>query len=194
MTLLEAILRLVLSYLKSEPIVVIYDAANSVFVCAPGRKKEDSPGEDSPETPEPSAPPEPERPGEGKEANAYVIGCTLEEKTMLARMIQAEAEAEPYEGQVAVGAVIVNRVKDPRFASTIEGVLYDPGQFEPMFNGRFHAITTPNESCLAAAEAALLGEDPTGGALFFYNPDKATNTWIRSRQVVKKIGNHVFAL
>lgn len=112
---------------------------------------------------------------------------------LLARMIHAEAEAEPYVGKVAVGAVILNRVRDPRFPNTISGVLFQPGEFEPLLNNRFWEITPSAESYEAAWDA-LAGWDPTGGAIFFYNPLKSKSYWIFTRTVTNQIGQHVFAI
>ncbi|MFY9603297.1 MAG: cell wall hydrolase [bacterium] len=112
---------------------------------------------------------------------------------LLARMIHAEAESEPYAGKVAVGAVILNRLEDPRFPDDLNGVLFSPWEFEPVMNNRFWSIT-PSAEAYAAAEEALAGWDPTGGALYFYNPVTSTSPWIFSRPVVTQIGNHVFAL
>ena len=111
----------------------------------------------------------------------------------LARIIHAEAESEPYAGKVAVGAVILNRLEDPRFPDDLNGVLFSPWEFEPVMNNRFWQIT-PSAEAYAAAEEALAGWDPTGGALYFYNPVTSTSPWIFSRPVVTQIGNHVFAL
>lgn len=105
---------------------------------------------------------------------------------LLARLIYAEARGEPFTGQVAVGAVVLNRVRSKNFPGTIEAVIYQPGQFAAVA-----ARTSPD--CLRAARMALKGQDPTQGALYFYNPDLATDTWIFTRPVVAVIGNHTFA-
>jgi N-acetylmuramoyl-L-alanine amidase len=111
---------------------------------------------------------------------------------LLARMIHAEAESEPYTGKVAVGAVILNRLEDPSFPDDLNSVLFSPWEFEPVMNNRFWDIT-PSAESYAAAEEALAGWDPTGGALYFYNPVTSSSPWIFSRPVVTQIGNHVFA-
>lgn len=112
--------------------------------------------------------------------------------TLLCRMISAEARGEPYTGQVAVGAVILNRVDHPSFPNTVAGVLFQPGAFSPVADGQFYKVTI-TDSARRAAQDALNGWDPTGGAIYFYNPTKSTSKWIFSRPVVLTIGEHVFA-
>ncbi len=111
---------------------------------------------------------------------------------LLCRMISAEARGEPYTGQVAVGAVILNRVKHPSFPNTVAGVLFQPNAFSPVSDGQFYSVTI-TDSARRAAQDALNGWDPTGGAIYFYNPAKSTSQWIFSRPVVLTIGEHVFA-
>ncbi len=109
---------------------------------------------------------------------------------LLARVINGEARGESYEGQVAIGAVVLNRVKHSSFPGTIAGVIYQQGAFTAVSDGQ---INTPvNDSCYKAARDALNGWDPTGGAIYYYNPRTATNAWIRTRPVIKTIGKHVF--
>ncbi len=110
---------------------------------------------------------------------------------LLAHLISAEARGEPYVGQVAVGAVVLNRVRHPSFPNSIAGVIYQPGAFESVANGQINL--PPTVSAINAARDALNGWDPTGGALYFFNPAKTTNKWIWSRPIVAVIGNHVFA-
>lgn len=112
---------------------------------------------------------------------------------LLARVIAAEAQGEPFEGQVAVGAVILNRVNDPRFPNTLSGVIYQPHAFESVTNGLIWR-RTPSDEAYRAARAALNGWDPTYGAVFFWNPSKPVSPWIWSRKIVARIGNHVFAI
>ncbi len=112
--------------------------------------------------------------------------------TLLCRMISAEARGEPYTGQVAVGAVILNRVRHPSFPNTVAGVLFQPGAFSPVSDGQFYTVQI-TDSARKAAQDALNGYDPTGGAIYFYNPAKSTSQWIFSRPVVLTIGEHVFA-
>ena len=109
---------------------------------------------------------------------------------LLARIISAEARGEPYTGQVAVGAVVLNRVESPSFPNTISGVIYQNGAFTAINDGQFWE---PVESgCYNAARDALNGWDPTGRALYYYNPAKTSNKWIRSRPVITQIGDHLF--
>jgi N-acetylmuramoyl-L-alanine amidase len=109
---------------------------------------------------------------------------------LLARCINGEGRGEPYTGQVAIGAVILNRVKDSAFPNSISGVIYQKGAFDAVSDGQINL--TPNQSCLNAAKDAANGWDPTGGALYYYNPQTATNKWIRSRPIMLTIGKHVF--
>lgn len=106
-------------------------------------------------------------------------------------MVRAEAEGEPYDGQVAVAAVILNRVSHPEFPNTIAGVVYEPLAFSVVANGQVNKPAST--SAMQAAHCALNGLDPSGGALYFYNPAKTRSTWIRSRAVLKTIGEHIFA-
>ncbi len=110
---------------------------------------------------------------------------------LLARLVHAEARGEPYEGQVAVAAVLLNRVESPSFPNSISGVIYQPLAFESVANGQFNLPPT-NEN-LRAARAAMNGWDPTYGSLFFWNPSKPVNRWIWSRKTVRTIGGHIFA-
>lgn len=110
---------------------------------------------------------------------------------LLAKMISAESRGEPYIGQVAVGAVILNRVKHPSFPNTIAGVLYQPGAFTALTDGQFNF--EPEDQCKKAARDAMNGWDPSGGAIYYYNPDKSTSAWIFSRETIAVIGKHVFA-
>lgn len=109
---------------------------------------------------------------------------------LLARVISAEARGEPYAGQVAVGAVILNRVEHPAFPSSVAGVVYQPGAFTCMDDGQIDQPVA--ESAVRAAREALNGSDPSGGAIYYFNPNTATSSWIWSRPVIKTIGNHRF--
>lgn len=109
---------------------------------------------------------------------------------LLARIISAEARGEPHSGQVAVGGVILNRVKHPSFPDTLAGVIYQPGAFTAITDGQFNVSVS--DSAYKAAKEALNGSDPSGGAIYYYNPDKTSNQWIRSRPVIKRIGSHLF--
>ena len=111
---------------------------------------------------------------------------------LLAKCVYAEARGEPYEGKVAVAAVILNRVKSSEFPNTIAGVIYQPYAFTAVSDGQINL--EPDKSAYNAARDAMNGWDPTYGCLFYYNPAKTTSKWIYSRQVVTTIGDHVFAL
>ena len=111
---------------------------------------------------------------------------------LMARAINGEARGEPYEGQVAVGAVILNRVKDSRFPNTIAGVIYQSGAFTAVADGQINAPIAENSTVYKAAEDAMNGWDPTGGCVYYFNPSTATNKWIWSRPQVKTIGKHRF--
>ena len=111
---------------------------------------------------------------------------------LLARAINGEARGEPYEGQVAVGAVILNRVRDSRFPNTIAGVIYQPGAFTAVSDGQINVPIDENSTVVKAARDALNGWDPTDGAVYYFNPNTATNKWIWSRPLIKTIGKHRF--
>ncbi len=112
---------------------------------------------------------------------------------LLAHLIHSESRGEPYIGQVAVGAVALNRVKSSRFPNTLEEVIMAPGQFTVVSKGTFYQ--TPNETAFKAARDAISGVDPTGGALYFYNPRTARNlSWFLTLRETITIGNHVFAV
>lgn len=112
------------------------------------------------------------------------------EVATLAQAVHGEARGEPYIGQVAVAAVILNRVDDPKFPNTIAGVIYQPGAFTAVADGQM--FLSPNDSALKAAKDALNGWDPSGGAIYYFNPAKATSKWIWSRPIIKIIGKHYF--
>ncbi|MCL6639245.1 MAG: cell wall hydrolase [Firmicutes bacterium] len=110
---------------------------------------------------------------------------------LLARVIEGEAAGEPYAGKVAVGAVIINRTKSPDFPKSIPGVIYDDGAFESVSNGQYQL--PPTEESVRAATEAASGADPTGGALYFWNPARSMSRWVDTRPVITQIGDHVFA-
>ena len=114
------------------------------------------------------------------------------EVRILARLVSGEARGEPYVGQVAVAAVVLNRVKSPAFPNTIGGVIFQTGAFDAVWDGQFDM--EPTENSVRAARDALNGWDPTGGCLYYYNPSTATNSWIWTRQVQLTIGKHAFAI
>ena len=111
---------------------------------------------------------------------------------LLAHLIHGEAGSEPYIGKVAVGGVVMNRIQNPRFPKSIAGVVYQPHAFESVSNGIFNEPVS-NESVRAAVDA-ISGWDPSGGALYFFNPAKTSNPWIWARRIITQIGRHVFAL
>lgn len=116
----------------------------------------------------------------------------LEDLALLARLVFAEAQGEPFEGQVAVAAVLLNRVKHPEFPNTVAGCVYQRGQFEPVANGTINQV--PNNLAYLAVLEAWHGADPTNGALFFWNPHKVpASSWVWTRPIKLQIGNHVFS-
>jgi N-acetylmuramoyl-L-alanine amidase len=115
-----------------------------------------------------------------------------EEKKLLARLVHAEAEGEPFEGKVAVADVVLNRVEHEQFPDSIKEVIYQRNAFEPVQNGSINE--PPNQEAIKAVEKALVDQEKNQKLLYFYNPDTATSEWIFSRQVVKQIGNHSFAI
>lgn len=119
-------------------------------------------------------------------------GYTDSDVYLLAKTIHAEARGESYIGQVAVGAVILNRVKSSEFPNTISGVVYQPWAFTAVHDGQINL--EPDETAMRAAKDALSGWDPSYGCLFYYNPDKATSQWIFTTQTVTQIGSHIFSI
>lgn len=115
---------------------------------------------------------------------------TSSDLNLLAKVISAEARGESYTGQVAVGAVILNRVAHASFPDSISGVVYQKGAFSCMTDGQINTKTA--DSCYKAAQDAINGWDPSGGAIYYYNPKTAKSSWIRNRPVIITIGNHVF--
>ena len=111
---------------------------------------------------------------------------------LLAKTIYAEGRGEPYAGQVAIGAVILNRVNSSAFPNTISGVVYQKGAFTAVADGQINL--TPDSTAMSAAQDAVNGWDPTGGAIYYYNPAIATSAWIFSRPTITVIGKHVFAI
>jgi N-acetylmuramoyl-L-alanine amidase len=134
--------------------------------------------------------------GAGNTGNAgstgSVNGFSSSEVYLLAKTIYAEGRGEPYVGQVAIGAVILNRVRNKNFPNTISGVVYQRHAFTAVSDGQINL--TPNDTAMKAAREAINGWDPTGGALYYYNPAVATSAWIFDRQTVTVIGKHIFAI
>jgi N-acetylmuramoyl-L-alanine amidase len=127
----------------------------------------------------------------GQKLSIPASTVTSSEKDLLARLVEAEAKGEPYAGKVAVATVILNRVDSNLFPNSVNGVIYESGQFTPVSNGQINQAASA-ASKLAVNEAlAFRGQG--SGSLYFYNPSKTTNTWLRSKAVTTRIGNHVFA-
>lgn len=117
-------------------------------------------------------------------------GASSSQVDLLARLISAEARGEPYSGQVTVGAVVLNRIKHPSFPNTLPGVIYQSGAFTCITDGQFNQPVA--ESAYRAARDALNGVDPSGGAIYYFNPSTATSSWIWSRPLITVIGKHRF--
>lgn len=138
--------------------------------------------------------------GVADEATLKKMGITIGTKPtatesniyLLARIISAEGRGESYIGQVAIGAVILNRIEHPSFPDTLQGVIYQNGAFTALVDGQFNEPIS--ESAYAAARDALAGWDPSGGAIYYYNPNKTDNEFITSREVIKVIGEHYFCM
>lgn len=111
---------------------------------------------------------------------------------LMARAVNGEARGEPYTGQVAVAAVILNRVKHSSFPNTVAGVIYQPGAFTAVSDGQINAPISSDSTVYKACRDAMNGWDPSGGAIYYFNPDTATNSWIWSRELIVKIGKHRF--
>ena len=109
---------------------------------------------------------------------------------LLARLVYGESRGEPYKGQVAVAAVVLNRVKSSQFPNSVSGVIYQSGAFSVVTDGQINL--TPDETAIKAARDAMNGYDPTNGCLYYYNPAKTTNQWMLSKPVLLVIGNHSF--
>ncbi len=123
---------------------------------------------------------------------SYAKATNTSDIQLMARAINGEARGEPYEGQVAVGAVILNRVKSSKFPNSIAGVIYQSGAFTAVADGQINEPIAQNSTVYKAAQDAINGWDPTGGCIYYFNPDTATNKWIWSRPHVKTIGKHRF--
>lgn len=123
---------------------------------------------------------------------SYAASSTDSDVQLMARTINGEARGEPYEGQVAIGAVILNRVRDSRFPNTVAGVVYQKGAFTAVSDGQINHPISEGSTVYKAAQDAKNGWDPTGGCVYYFNPQTATNKWIWSRPLVKTIGKHRF--
>jgi len=125
--------------------------------------------------------------------NTFAQQHSANDTQLLARCVNGESRGEPYEGQVAVAAVILNRVKHPSFPNSIAGVIYQPGAFTATSDGQINVPIDPSSAVYRACQDAVNGWDPSNGSIYYYNPAKTTNQWIYSREVVKVIGKHNFA-
>lgn len=123
---------------------------------------------------------------------ASSAGTSTSDLQLMARAINGEARGESYEGQVAVGAVIMNRVRHSSFPNTIAGVIYEPGAFTAVSDGQINHPIDESSTVYKAARDALNGWDPTNGCIYYFNPNTATSSWIWSRTIVKTIGKHHF--
>ena len=130
--------------------------------------------------------------GSGATQTGGMNGFSSSDVYLLARTIYAEGRGEPYVGQVAIGAVILNRIKSDQFPNTVSGVVYQKHAFTAVSDGQINL--TPNETAMKAARDAINGWDPSGGAIYYYNPAVATSSWIFTRTTVTVIGKHVFAI
>lgn len=128
--------------------------------------------------------------GLGSGGSSSAGGYSSSDVYLLARIIGAEARGESYVGQVAVGAVVLNRVRHSSFPDSIAGVVYQSGAFSAVRDSNWNV--PPNDTAKKAARDAINGWDPTGGAIYYYNPAKTSNQWIRTRPVITTIGRHVF--
>lgn len=128
--------------------------------------------------------------GEQKLPPSNNYGYTDKDVRLMANAVYGEARGEPYEGQVAVAAVILNRVRSDEFPNTPTGVIFQPGAFTAVADGQIWL--TPNETAVRAVKDALSGWDPTDGCLYYFNPETATSKWIWTRPQYKKIGKHIF--
>lgn len=129
--------------------------------------------------------------GESSTASGKKVGYKSSDIQLLARCIHAEGRGEPYIGQVAIGACVMNRLKSSKFPKTIAGIIYEPKAFSAVDDGQINMA--PDDTAVKAARAAMTGYDPTGGAIYYFNPAKTSNKFIWSRPQIKKIGKHIFA-
>jgi len=128
--------------------------------------------------------------GQSTNAAGKSVGTKSVDAHLLAHLVYGEARGEPYVGQVAVAAVVLNRIPDPAFPNTVADIVYQPGAFSCVPDGQINL--TPDATAIRAAQEAVSGVDPSKGALFFFNPAKTKNKFIWSRPQILKIGNHIF--
>ncbi|WP_040402145.1 spore cortex-lytic enzyme [Alkalibacillus haloalkaliphilus] len=164
----------------------------------PGQDEQADPGEQQPEGQEgtfdgdvPEVPEQEEAP-EGEQGEAVNVpgGFSQNDIQLMSQAVYAEGRGEPYNGQVAIAAVILNRIEDPEFPDTISGIIFEPLAFEAVDDGQIYM--EPNEQAREAVMDAINGWDPSGGATYYFNPDTATSDWIWSRPQIKRIGKHIF--
>ncbi len=124
--------------------------------------------------------------------NTVPVHAATSDLQLMARAVNGEARGEPYTGQVAVAAVILNRVNHSSFPNTVAGVIYQPGAFTAVSDGQINAPIDANSTVYKACQDALNGWDPSGGAIYYFNPDTATSSWIWSRELIVQIGKHRF--
>lgn len=120
------------------------------------------------------------------------VTVSRSELVLMARVIYGEARGENFKGQVAVGAVIMNRLQSPLFPKTVKEIIMEPNAFSAVHDGQY--LLKPDYIAFQAAKAAVKGMDPTGNALFYYNPQVSTSSWFKTRTATKKIGNHLFLI
>ncbi|SET41597.1 spore cortex-lytic enzyme [Paenibacillus sp. NFR01] len=130
--------------------------------------------------------------GNAELSSGNTMGLSDNDLKIMANAVYGESRGEPFEGQVAVAAVILNRVKSPSFPNTPSGVIFQPGAFTAVADGQIYL--EPNEQARKAVQQALNGWDPTGGCIYYFNPKTATSKWIWSRPQVKTIGQHIFCM
>ncbi|WP_425541952.1 spore cortex-lytic enzyme [Alkalibacillus silvisoli] len=157
---------------------------------APGEAQQPEEGEGA-EGDVPEEPPQEEAP-EGEQGEAVNVpgGFSQNDIQLMAQAVYAEGRGEPYNGQVAIAAVILNRIEDPEFPDTISGIIFEPLAFEAVDDGQIYM--EPDEQAREAVMDAINGWDPSGGATYYFNPDTATSDWIWSRPQIKRIGKHIF--
>lgn len=168
-------------------------------------RQQPAPQQPAPQQPAPQQPakqqPAPQQPAPGGAGQTPPVGqaepginlpqgFSQNDLKLMANAVYGEARGEPYEGQVAVAAVILNRVKDSRFPNTVSGVIFEPLAFTAVADGQIWL--EPNETSKRAVQDAINGWDPTGGLVYYFNPDTATSAWMHARERVKRIGKHVF--
>ncbi|KUO61956.1 MAG: spore cortex-lytic enzyme [Gracilibacter sp. BRH_c7a] len=128
--------------------------------------------------------------GESQTAEGKKVGYKGNDLKLLARCVYSEGRGEPFEGQVAIAAVVMNRIKSSSFPNTVAGVIYQPQAFSAVDDGQINL--EPDETATKAAREALDGTDPTHGAIYYFNPDKTKNKFIWSRPQIMKLGKHIF--